>query len=73
MVGFVSIVALLVFVYGYVQHIHGQQMTDAAAREKQEAVMMRDEATRRMAEAELAMKKLEQLTIELEICKASRK
>lgn len=72
-VGVVSIVALLCFVYGYVQHIENEKIVERAAKERQEALMMHDKVERQMAEAELALKKMEQLTIELEICKASKK
>lgn len=72
-VGVVSIVALLCFVYGYVQHIAGEKLAERAAMERQEALMIQDKAEKQMAEAELALKKMEQLTIELEICKASKK
>jgi hypothetical protein len=73
MFGIISILALISFVYGFVQHTEAQRMSEQAEKEKREAIIARDEALRQVGEAELAMKKLEQLTIELEICKASRK
>jgi hypothetical protein len=73
MFGIISILALISFVYGFVQHAEGQRLSEQAEQERQQAIVARDEALRQVGEAELAMKKLEQLTIELEICKASRK
>jgi hypothetical protein len=73
MFGVISIMALLSFVYGYVQHTEGQRMSEQTEQERQQAIIARDEALRQVSEAELAMKKLEQLTVELEICKASKK
>jgi hypothetical protein len=73
MFGIISILALIGFVYGYVQHDEGRRMSERAEVEKQQAISARDEALRQVSEAELAMKELEQLTIELELCKASKK
>ncbi len=72
----VSILALLAFVFGYVQLQKGQEMTklsELVSYERNEALMMRDRAEMMTHEAQLAIQKLEQLTIELEICKASKK
>lgn len=71
--GIVSILALISFVYGYVQRIEAQKINERAEKEKREAMLILDGAQRDVAEAKLAMMKLEQLTIELEICRASKK
>jgi len=74
--GIVSVAAILGFAYGYVQQEKGltaRTMMELATKEKQEALMMRDRAEVLAQEASIAMKRLEQLTIELEICKASKK
>ena len=71
--GIISVLALMSLVYAYVQYNAGQRMSDQADKERQQAITARDEALRQVSEAEIAMKRLEQLTIELEICKASKK
>lgn len=69
--GAASILALLGFVYGYVQQAESTRVHDDARKEMQEALMLRDKAEQQVAEAKQAMLKLEALTIELEICRAS--
>lgn len=71
--GIVAVLALVFFVYGSVRNEEGKMMMEQAEKEMQQAIITRDEALRQLSEAEIAMKKLEQLTIELEICKASKK
>jgi hypothetical protein len=74
--GIISILALLAFVFGYVQLQKGREtaeLAELASKERNEALMMRDRAEMMTHKAQLAMQKLEQLTIELEICKASKK